>query len=238
MLSELRLRDWVALLGFDVAASMATSASCRSPRGRPRAKSSRERACDGGRLPAQGAQAHADPDPGSAEPASTPAGTRGRRGTDQQTRSLTDHDEVELYTDGACRGNPGPGGWAALLVFGKQRKEVSGAEAATTNNRMELTAAIEGLEGAEAALRACELYTDSKYVLQGTTEWLPNWKARGWRTAAREPVKNQDLWERLDAAARDAGYHWLWVKGHSGHDGNEFVDSARESSRSIAAQGR
>ncbi|HMD72637.1 MAG TPA: ribonuclease HI, partial [Steroidobacteraceae bacterium] len=125
---------------------------------------------------------------------------------------------VELYTDGACRGNPGPGGWAALLVSGGRRKEVSGAESATTNNRMELTAAIEGLKVLKRRC-AVDLYTDSKYVLQGATEWLPNWKARGWRTAAREPVKNQDLWERLDAmiAAQDVAWHW--VKGHSGHDG-------------------
>ncbi len=131
---------------------------------------------------------------------------------------------VELYTDGACRGNPGPGGWAALLVSGGQRKEVSGAEAATTNNRMELMAAIEGLK---ALKRRCavDLYTDSKYVLQGATEWLPNWKARGWRTAAREPVKNQDLWERLDAMIATQDVSWHWVKGHSGHDGNEFVDT-------------
>jgi ribonuclease HI len=130
---------------------------------------------------------------------------------------------VEIYTDGACRGNPGPGGWAALLVAGDQRKEVSGAEAATTNNRMELMAAISGL-GALKRRCAVRLYTDSKYVLQGITQWLPQWKARGWRTAAREPVKNQDLWERLDAAAAEQDIEWHWVKGHSGHDGNEYVD--------------
>jgi ribonuclease HI len=132
--------------------------------------------------------------------------------------------QVQIYTDGACRGNPGPGGWAALLVAGEQRKEVSGALAATTNNRMELTAAIEGLS---ALKRRCQvlLYTDSKYVLQGVTEWLPQWKARGWRTAAREPVKNQDLWEKLDAAAQAQDIEWHWVKGHSGHEGNEYVDA-------------
>jgi ribonuclease HI len=132
--------------------------------------------------------------------------------------------EVLIYTDGACRGNPGPGGWAALLVAGGQRKEVSGAEAATTNNRMELKAAIEGLR---ALKRRCavQLYTDSKYVLQGITNWLPQWKARGWRTAAREPVKNQDLWEKLDAAAAAQDIRWHWVKGHSGHEGNEYVDA-------------
>lgn len=131
--------------------------------------------------------------------------------------------EVELYTDGACRGNPGPGGWAALLIAGGKRREVSGAESLTTNNRMELLAAIEGLS---ALKRRCavQLYTDSKYVLQGATEWLANWKARGWRTAARAPVKNQDLWERLDAAIAAQDIVWHWVKGHSGDAGNEFVD--------------
>jgi ribonuclease HI len=131
--------------------------------------------------------------------------------------------EVEIFTDGACRGNPGPGGWAALLLAGKERKEVSGAEPETTNNRMELTAAIKGL-GALKRRCAVKLYTDSKYVLQGVTEWLPNWKARGWLTAARAPVKNQDLWELLDAAVAEQDIEWHWVKGHSGHEGNEFVD--------------
>lgn len=130
---------------------------------------------------------------------------------------------VELYTDGACRGNPGPGGWAALLIAGSVRKELSGAEAATTNNRMELTAAIEGLS---ALKRRCavRLYTDSKYVLQGVTEWLPQWKARGWRTAARAPVKNQDLWQQLDQAVAAQDIEWRWVRGHSGEAGNEHVD--------------
>jgi ribonuclease HI len=131
--------------------------------------------------------------------------------------------EVEIYTDGACRGNPGPGGWGALLIFGKERKEVSGSESATTNNRMELAAAIGGL-GALKRRCAVKLYTDSKYVLQGITEWLPNWKARGWRTAARTPVKNQDLWQLLDAAVANQDIQWIWVKGHSGHEGNEYVD--------------
>ena len=131
---------------------------------------------------------------------------------------------VEIYTDGACRGNPGPGGWAALLVAGDQRRDLSGAEAETTNNRMELMAAIEGLS---ALKRRCavRLYTDSKYVLQGITEWLPNWKARGWKTADKKPVKNQVLWERLDAAASAQDIEWRWVKGHSGDAGNEYVDS-------------
>ena len=131
--------------------------------------------------------------------------------------------DVEIYTDGACRGNPGPGGWAALLIAGAERKEVSGYEAATTNNRMELSAAIGGI-GALKRRCAVKLYTDSKYVLQGITEWLPNWKARGWRTAAREPVKNQDLWQLLDAAAATQDIQWIWVKGHAGNHGNEYVD--------------
>jgi ribonuclease HI len=131
---------------------------------------------------------------------------------------------VELYTDGACRGNPGPGGWGALLIAGDTRKELMGAENLTTNNRMELMGAIEGLN---ALKRGCSvhLYTDSKYVLQGMTEWLPDWKARGWKTAAKKPVKNQDLWERLDAAAQTHRIDWHWVKGHSGHAGNERVDA-------------
>jgi ribonuclease HI len=130
---------------------------------------------------------------------------------------------VEIYTDGACRGNPGPGGWGALLIAGGKRKELSGAEADTTNNRMELMAAIGGL-GALKRRCAVTLYTDSKYVLQGITEWLPNWKARGWRTATRAPVKNQDLWQLLDAAVAGQDVEWQWVKGHSGDAGNEYVD--------------
>jgi ribonuclease HI len=130
---------------------------------------------------------------------------------------------VEIYTDGACRGNPGPGGWGALLIAGGVRRELSGAEAPTTNNRMELMGAIAGL-GALKRPCAVRLYTDSKYVLQGFTEWLPNWKRRGWRTAAGESVKNQDLWELLDAAAADHDIEWHWVRGHSGDAGNEHVD--------------
>ena len=131
--------------------------------------------------------------------------------------------DVEIFTDGACRGNPGPGGWAALLVCGSERKEVSGAEAATTNNRMELAAAIGGISALKRRCRV-KLFTDSKYVLQGITEWLPNWKARGWKTAAKEPVKNQDLWQQLESAVAAQDIEWHWVKGHSGHEGNEYVD--------------
>ncbi len=131
---------------------------------------------------------------------------------------------VELYTDGACRGNPGPGGWGALLIAGEQRKEIYGAEPQTTNNRMELTAAIEGLL---ALKRRCQvrLYTDSKYVMHGITEWLPGWKARGWRTAGRTAVKNQDLWQRLDLAVQSQDVEWHWVRGHAGTAGNERADA-------------
>jgi ribonuclease HI len=130
---------------------------------------------------------------------------------------------VDLYTDGACRGNPGPGGWGVLLIAGESRKELMGAESMTTNNRMELTGAIQGL-GALKRRCAVRLFTDSKYVMQGITEWLPGWKARGWRTAARQPVKNQDLWERLDSAVLEHDIQWHWVKGHAGNDGNEYAD--------------
>jgi ribonuclease HI len=131
--------------------------------------------------------------------------------------------DVDIYTDGACRGNPGPGGWGALLISGQARKEISGSEKHTTNNRMELTAAIEALQSLK---RHCtvRLYTDSQYVRQGITQWLADWKARGWRTAARKPVANQDLWERLDAAAAAHDVAWHWVKGHSGHPENDHVD--------------
>jgi len=131
--------------------------------------------------------------------------------------------QVDIFTDGACRGNPGPGGWAALLVAGKERKELSGAQINTTNNRMELTAVIEAL-GALKRRCAVQLYTDSKYVLQGCTEWLPGWKARGWRTADRKPVKNIDLWQRLEALAAHHEIDWRWVPAHAGVPGNERVD--------------
>jgi ribonuclease HI len=130
---------------------------------------------------------------------------------------------VEIYTDGACRGNPGPGGWGALLSTGEHEKELSGAEALTTNNRMELTAVIRALESLKRPSEA-RIYTDSEYVRKGITEWVKNWKARGWKTADRKPVKNQDLWERLDALAAGHKIEWRWVKGHSGVPGNERVD--------------
>jgi ribonuclease HI len=130
---------------------------------------------------------------------------------------------VEIYTDGACRGNPGPGGWGATLEMGEHFRELSGAEAMTTNNRMELTAVIAALEALKRPVPV-KLYTDSEYVRRGITEWLQSWKARGWKTADRKPVKNQDLWERLDAIAAQHSIEWHWVKGHSGVPGNERVD--------------
>ena len=131
--------------------------------------------------------------------------------------------DVTINTDGACRGNPGPGGWGALLCYNGHRKELKGGEPATTNNRMELMAAISALESLREPC-AIILYTDSTYVKQGLTEWLPQWRARGWRTANRKPVKNQDLWHRLDAAAERHRVDWRWVKGHSGDPGNEAAD--------------
>jgi ribonuclease HI len=130
---------------------------------------------------------------------------------------------VEIYTDGACRGNPGRGGWAALLRQGMHEREIHGAEPHTTNNRMELTAVIRALEALKRSVEA-RVYTDSEYVRRGITEWLVAWKARGWRTADKKPVKNQDLWERLDHLAASHRIEWHWVKGHSGVEGNERVD--------------
>ena len=131
---------------------------------------------------------------------------------------------VEIYTDGACRGNPGPGGWGALLIAGAHRKTLHGGEPETTNNRMELTAAIEALN---ALKRPCNvnLHTDSRYVMQGITEWLEGWKKRGWKTAAKKPVKNQDLWQALDDARQRHDINWKWVKGHDGDPGNEEADA-------------
>jgi ribonuclease HI len=130
---------------------------------------------------------------------------------------------VVIYTDGACRGNPGPGGWGAVLSAGDHVKEINGAELATTNNRMELTAAIRALK---ALNRHCQvrLYTDSQYVRTGVTEWLEQWKARDWRTASRKPVKNVDLWQALDAELARHTIEWHWVKGHAGVPGNEHAD--------------
>ncbi|MBL4837808.1 MAG: ribonuclease HI [Kordiimonadaceae bacterium] len=130
---------------------------------------------------------------------------------------------VTIYTDGACSGNPGPGGWGALLLYGTDEKELTGGEFETTNNRMELTAAIQALN---ALKRRCtiELHTDSTYVKDGITKWIIGWKAKGWRTAAKKPVKNEDLWRALDDAAANHDIEWKWVKGHAGDPGNERAD--------------
>lgn len=143
--------------------------------------------------------------------------------------------DVEIFTDGACRGNPGPGGWGALLRMGAHEKELYGAEPGTTNNRMELTAAIRALE---ALNRPCDvvLTTDSEYVRKGITEWLPQWKRRGWRTAAKQPVKNVDLWQRLETAAARHRVEWRWIRGHTGHPENERADAL--ANRGIDEMGR
>ncbi len=130
---------------------------------------------------------------------------------------------VEIYTDGACRGNPGPGGWGALLIAGPHRKEIYGGETDTTNNRMELTAVIEALNALKGS-RSVILHTDSKYVKDGIESWIENWKKRGWKTAAKKPVKNQDLWMALDDARSRHDIDWRWVKGHAGIEGNEEAD--------------
>ena len=131
--------------------------------------------------------------------------------------------DVELFTDGACSGNPGPGGWAAILRMGERERELSGGEPATTNNRMELMGVISGLE---ALKRPCTvtINTDSKYVLDGASKWIHGWKKNGWRTADKKPVKNVELWQRLDAAQKPHKLRWVWVKGHSGHVENERAD--------------
>lgn len=130
---------------------------------------------------------------------------------------------VEIYTDGACSGNPGPGGWGALLRYGDSEKELYGGAAGTTNNRMELMAAIAALEALKRPSRV-RLTTDSTYVKNGITQWLPNWKRRNWRTAGKKPVKNADLWRRLEAAMAPHQVEWAWVKGHAGHPDNERAD--------------
>ncbi len=131
---------------------------------------------------------------------------------------------VDIYTDGACRGNPGPGGWGAILMASGREKELYGGERETTNNRMELTAVIRALEALTRTADA-RVFSDSQYVRLGITQWLAQWKARGWRTAARKPVKNQDLWEQLEAATQAHRIEWHWVKGHSGNVGNERADA-------------
>ena len=146
--------------------------------------------------------------------------------------------KVVIYTDGACRGNPGPGGWGAVLLSGQHEREIWGGEAATTNNRMELTAAIEALEALKRPCRV-ELHTDSKYVQAGISEWLPRWQARGWKTASKSAVKNEDLWRRLDTARQRHQVDWRWVKGHAGHELNERADAlARRGLEELEAAAR
>jgi ribonuclease HI len=141
---------------------------------------------------------------------------------------------VNIYTDGACKGNPGPGGWGAVLEFSGTERELFGGEPMTTNNRMELTAVIEALAALKRPSQVA-LHTDSQYVQKGITEWIHAWKARGWRTASKEPVKNADLWRRLDEVAALHEIRWIWVRGHSGHDGNERADAlANKGVESIA----
>jgi ribonuclease HI len=145
---------------------------------------------------------------------------------------------IEIYTDGACKGNPGPGGWGVLLKAGGTEKELFGGEMATTNNRMELMAVIQALS---ALKRPCEvtLFLDSQYVLKGITEWLPGWKAKGWRTASKQPVKNVELWQQLDALVQQGGHRidWRWVRGHNGDPGNERADALANRGVDLA-QGR
>ena len=135
-------------------------------------------------------------------------------------------DQITIYTDGACKGNPGPGGWGAWLLYGAHRKELFGGEANTTNNRMELMAVIEGLKALKRPCRI-DLYLDSQYVRQGITEWIHGWKRNGWKTASKQPVKNAELWQALDALVHGKGHdvHWHWVKGHAGNEGNEKADA-------------
>lgn len=130
---------------------------------------------------------------------------------------------VEIFSDGACRGNPGPGGWGVLLRYGKNEKSLYGAEQDTTNNRMELTAALEGLKSLKEPCRVI-LTTDSQYLRKGITEWISSWKAKDWKTSARQPVKNQDLWQAIDEVAQQHTIEWHWVKGHTGHRENEIAD--------------
>ena len=142
----------------------------------------------------------------------------------EENTKMNDLPLVEIYTDGACKGNPGIGGWGALLMSGAHSKEIFGGETMTTNNRMELMAVIAALESLKTRSRV-HLHADSQYVLKGIAEWLPNWKKRGWRTSTNGPVKNVDLWQRLDTLAALHDMRWIWVKGHAGHVGNERADA-------------
>jgi ribonuclease HI len=169
-----------------------------------------------------------------------PRATRAK-GDDGQRRAPGDgppRPDVEIFTDGACLGNPGPGGWGAILRYGRHEKEIYGSEPATTNNRMEMMAAIQGLERLSRPSDV-SVYTDSTYLRRGVTEWLPGWKRNGWLTSQKKPVKNADLWRRLDAAASGHEVQWFWVKGHAGHPENERADQlacrgAEEAARATA----
>jgi ribonuclease HI len=184
---------------------------------------------DGSRLPACRAETscQADADQAVLEAGATagsPWSRRADRAGIAHTTNRLAMKWVTAYTDGACRGNPGPGGWGAVLEAGSQKKELCGGELDTTNNRMELTAAIRALEALKESCRI-DLYTDSTYVRDGITKWLPDWRRRGWKTAARKPVKNKDLWERLAELTDGHSVEWHWVRGHSGHPGNERADA-------------
>ncbi len=144
---------------------------------------------------------------------------------------------ADIFTDGACSGNPGPGGWGVLLRWGALEKELFGGEKDTTNNRMELTAVIQALEALKRPVRV-RLHTDSTYVMQGITKWIFGWKKNGWKTAAKAPVKNEDLWRALDAAVARHDIEWKWVKGHAGHEGNERADALANKGVALARAGR
>ena len=147
---------------------------------------------------------------------------------------MLDSATVEIFTDGACSGNPGPGGWGAILQFKHEEKELSGGAQETTNNRMELQAAIEGLRALKRPMRVA-IHTDSTYVKDGITKWIVNWKRNGWKTAARKPVKNVDLWQALDDVLSGHDVEWYWVKGHAGHPGNERADALARAAVPIGA---
>jgi ribonuclease HI len=169
----------------------------------------------------------------------TPAAGHGRRPepADQVGPAGPAGPVVEIFTDGACMGNPGPGGWGAILRYGRREKEIYGGEPATTNNRMEIMAAIQGLESLSRPSRV-RVYTDSVYLRNGITRWVPGWKRNGWKTRDNKPVKNVDLWTRLDTAARGHQVQWFWVKGHAGHPENERADElAGRGAEEVAARG-
>ncbi len=158
--------------------------------------------------------------------------------TEQPQTPKPSKPQVTIYTDGACAGNPGPGGWGVILIYGSRRKELSGGAAATTNNRMELTAAISALEALTKPARV-DIHTDSEYVQKGISAWIKGWKRNGWRTSTKQPVKNAELWQRLDAAQARHEVHWHWVRGHAGHAENERADElARQGMAPFLKKGR